>query len=88
MKKRSLIAVVLTLGILLAGCGSKASSGSDKDYVQILQDARTDEFNESYAILSNGENGFEVTGGNSEEMEHMFILPYAWKKSILFLNVL
>jgi hypothetical protein len=69
MKKRSLIAVVLTLGILLAGCGSKASSGSDKDYVQILQDARTDEFNESYAILSNGENGFEVTGGNSEEMD-------------------
>ena len=46
MKKRSLIAVVLTLGILLAGCGSKTSSGSDKDYVQILQDARTDEFNE------------------------------------------
>ena len=73
MKKLSLtFALVLALGLcaLLAGCGSKASSdsGTPKDYAKILQEARTDEFNEAYPILSKGDSGFVLEGANAADM--------------------
>ncbi len=47
----ALVAGALLLG--LAGCGSSsASSSTPKDYAQIVHNARTDDMNEAYSILS------------------------------------
>ena len=61
MKKHwiSFAALVLALCFALAGCGSPASgsvSAEPKDYAQILRDARSDEFNEAFDIITSPEN--------------------------------
>lgn len=55
MVKKQWIGLMLAfaLALALAGCGSGASSGAaPKDYAQILRDARSDELNEAYEVVT------------------------------------
>lgn len=55
MVKKQWIVLMLAfaLALALAGCGSGASSGAaPKDYAQILRDARSDELNEAYEVVT------------------------------------
>lgn len=82
-------ALVLSLAALvlsLAACGAKPAASSSqpaaqKDYVQIIKDARTDEFNESYPILSGttgadaalGHNPFSAAEDEAKSMYDMVV---------------
>lgn len=55
MVKKQWIGLMLAfaLALALAGCGSGASSGAaPRDYAQILRDARSDELNEAYEVVT------------------------------------
>lgn len=77
MKLQRVFAAVLAACCLLAlaGCRKAASSGASgsaaqKDYTQILHDARGDEDNEAYMIFSKGADGkYTAQYGYSAEYE-------------------
>lgn len=81
MKMKRLFAAVLagTLALACTGCGAAASSGSasvpaaaGKNYAQILHDARTDEYNESYFILAPDKTGagtYTATDGFAADLD-------------------
>ena len=71
-----LAALVLAACLMLAGCGGGASSGDaaePKDYAQILRDARSDDHNDAYAIITTPEEDrfgiMEAYGLDPEAME-------------------
>ena len=72
------LALAAVLALCLAGCSagkapaSSASSAAAKDYAQVLHDARPDEFNEYYTILSNDRDNagnFAASYGYADEMD-------------------
>jgi hypothetical protein len=77
MKSRKLFSLAMVGVILLAlvGCKSNAPSSSAaaaKDYSQVIHDARTDEYNEAYSILSPDKTGnatYALIDGHSADMD-------------------
>lgn len=51
-----LLCLILAAALVLAGCGGNAGSGSTasepKDYAEILRNARTDEYNEYFEVVT------------------------------------
>lgn len=86
MKRIFASILVAALALSLAACGAKPASSSaapaaPKDYVQIIKDARTTEFNESYPILSGttaedaalGHNPFDAAEDEAKNMYTMVV---------------
>lgn len=82
MKWNRLFVLCLTgaLALVCTACGSAASSGSaasgsaaaGKDYSQIIHDARTDEYNEAYFILTpdkTGKGTYTATDGFAADLD-------------------
>ncbi|MEG0910088.1 MAG: DUF4358 domain-containing protein [Ruthenibacterium sp.] len=96
---KRLFAGILTAALVLslAACGAKPAASSStapaapKDYVQILKDARTDEFNESYPILSGtsaddatlGHNPFDVPAEEGKNMYDMVVEMTGFKPELM-----
>ena len=70
---KRILAALLAVAFLLAlvGCGTSGKANAQKDYTQIIHDARPDEDNEYYMIFSPGEDGkFTAQYGYSESYEN------------------
>lgn len=85
----SLLCLVLAAALALAGCGGSAGSGSassaPKDYAQILRDARTDEFNEYFEVVTGSDDD---TAGILEFLSQAGFAPEAMEQYAVSLSLM